>query len=85
MAPGADFVVILVTAPIEVDPELARNLVERGLAAGVNVLPGEHSVYRWRGEVIERDEAVLVIKTTSDANRRAQPAPALRESHRTAD
>ena len=69
MSPANDFVVILVTAPIEVGPQLARNLVERGLAAGVNVVPGGHSVYRWQGEVVERDEAILVVKTTSDAVR----------------
>jgi periplasmic divalent cation tolerance protein len=41
---------------------LARALVDRRLAACVNVLPCT-SVYRWEGEVKQDDEHVLVIKT----------------------
>jgi periplasmic divalent cation tolerance protein len=43
---------------------LARALVERRLAACVNVLPGVVSVYRWQ-ERIERDnEHLLIIKSS---------------------
>ncbi len=45
---------------------LARALVERGLAACVNVLPGVTSFYRWKGR-LERDaEHLLLIKTRRD-------------------
>ena len=51
---------------------LARALVERRLAACVNVVPGVVSHYRWR-EALQRDhEHLLVIKT------RAERLPALR-------
>jgi periplasmic divalent cation tolerance protein len=43
---------------------IARELVERRLAACVNVLPQMTSVYRWRGEVERNEEILLVIKTT---------------------
>lgn len=43
---------------------LARMLVERRLAAGVNMLPGVESVYRWKGEVCEHGECLLLIQTT---------------------
>ena len=46
---------------------LARLLVERGLAAGVNVVPGVTSVYRWQGEVREARERVLLAQVAAPA------------------
>jgi periplasmic divalent cation tolerance protein len=58
---------------------IAHLLVEKRLAACVNILPGVHSVYRWKGVVEDADEWLLVIKT-----RRVlveQLTTALREAH----
>jgi periplasmic divalent cation tolerance protein len=46
---------------------IAHALVERHLAACVNLVPQVESVYRWRGEIETAKEWLLVIKTTSDA------------------
>lgn len=43
---------------------LANALVERRLAACVNVLPTIQSIYRWKGEVQSAAEYLLLIKTT---------------------
>ena len=42
---------------------LARQLVERKLAACVNLLPAVQSVYRWQGQVEQAFETTLLIKT----------------------
>jgi periplasmic divalent cation tolerance protein len=55
---------------------LARALVERRLAACVNVVPGVVSHYRWQGELQRDEERLLVIKT------RAERIDALRDALR---
>lgn len=57
--------VVLCTASSVEDAEfIARELVERRLAACVNVVPGVSSIYRWRGEVERSEEVQLLIKTS---------------------
>lgn len=51
-----------VSSPEEAD-RLARTLVERRLAACVNILPQVRSVYRWQGKVEDSSEILLVIKS----------------------
>ncbi|MDR2572873.1 MAG: divalent-cation tolerance protein CutA [Desulfovibrio sp.] len=46
---------------------MARALVESRLAAGVNVLPGARSVYRWRDEVREAEECLLFAQVSRAA------------------
>jgi periplasmic divalent cation tolerance protein len=45
---------------------LAQALVERRLAACVNVLAPCRSVYRWQGALESAEEHPLLIKTTAD-------------------
>jgi periplasmic divalent cation tolerance protein len=42
---------------------VGRELVERRLAACVNILPGMTSIYRWEGTIARDSEAVMIIKT----------------------
>ena len=53
------------TCPPDAVDALAGGLVERRLAACVNVLPKIRSVYRWEGAVTADEESLLVIKTTA--------------------
>lgn len=58
--------VVLSTVGTREDAErLARELVERRLAACVNVVPGLVSFYRWKGETAREEEFLLVAKTTT--------------------
>ena len=50
----------------KVADRLATALVERRLAACINVLPEVRSTYRWDGK-IERDDEVLVLIKTQEA------------------
>ena len=60
-------VLALSTAGSVEDAEsIALALVEKGLAACVNVVPGISSTYRWKGKVEHSDEALLVIKTRGE-------------------
>ena len=44
--------------------KLAQHLVEKRLAACVNVFPAVESFYRWKGEVQRDKEVFLVIKSS---------------------
>ncbi len=60
--------VILVTAPtVDVAESLARALVGEGLAACANLVPGIRSIYRWKGEICEDAEVLLILKTLDAA------------------
>jgi periplasmic divalent cation tolerance protein len=62
---GGRHQVVLVTAGSDDEARtLAGAIVERGLAACVNVLPPIRSVYRWKGRVQEDEERLLVIKSS---------------------
>jgi periplasmic divalent cation tolerance protein len=52
---------------IEEARKLARALVEKQLAACVNVVPQIESVYYWKGKVETSTEYLLLIKTTAGA------------------
>ena len=57
-------VFVYTTYPSIVEAEEAgRALLERALAACVNILPGMVSLYRWQGAIERGEEAVMIIKT----------------------
>ncbi len=63
-----DEIVVLVTVGSKTEAtSIAKALVEQGLVACVNVLPGVQSIFRWEGKVTEESEFLLVAKTVSRA------------------
>jgi len=51
---------------------LARTLVDEGLAACVNIVPGVRSVYQWDGRVQEDEEVLCLVKTRPSVFERAR-------------
>jgi periplasmic divalent cation tolerance protein len=75
-----DKVLVLTTAAEESEArKIAQELVGRRLAACVNIVPGIHSVYRWKGKVESAEEYLLLIKTSGACAERVQAA--IRELH----
>lgn len=57
-------VVLCTVSSSEEGRRIARDLVERRLAACVNLMPKVESIYRWQGAVESAEEVLLVVKTT---------------------
>jgi periplasmic divalent cation tolerance protein len=75
-----DKILVLTTASSRDEArKLGRALVERLLAACVNIVPQVGSIYRWEGEVEEAEEWLLIIKTTRTAFERVRDA--IKELH----
>jgi periplasmic divalent cation tolerance protein len=71
---------VYTTYPSLVEAEEAgRAIVEAGLAACVNILPGMVSIFRWKGQVERASEVVMIIKTRPAL--REQVARKVRETH----
>jgi len=60
-----EVLIVLCTCPdLATAQRLAAGVVERRLAACVNIVPGIRSIYRWQGRVQEGDEVLILVKTT---------------------
>lgn len=65
---ASDVLVVLITVPDQDQAyRLAKTVVEENLAACVNIIPAVRSVYRWKGEICDDPECLLVAKTTRAA------------------
>jgi periplasmic divalent cation tolerance protein len=58
---------------------MGRVLVDRKLAACVNIIDGMESIYSWEGKVETAQEAILIAKTTRAAS--AELMTAVLEGH----
>jgi periplasmic divalent cation tolerance protein len=65
-------IILSTTLSREEAQKIARALVERKLAACVNIVGPIESVYRWKGTVETSEEFLLIIKTTAAAYERVR-------------
>jgi periplasmic divalent cation tolerance protein len=61
------FIIIFVTAASEQEAaSIGRTVVEEGLAACANIIPHMHSIYRWKGEIWDEGETLIIIKSREE-------------------
>lgn len=56
--------IIFVTCPKEQGADLLRQLLEERLVAGGNIISGVRSLYRWKGQICDEPEEILLMETT---------------------
>ncbi len=57
-------IIVLITVPTsQVGEEIARMLLERKLAACINLLPGMSSLFTWKGKIEQEQECLMLVKT----------------------
>jgi len=59
-------IVLITVGSLEEAEKIAQALVERMLAACVNIIPSVTSVYRWQDEVQRDSEVLLIVKSRRD-------------------
>jgi len=75
-----DALVVLTTVEKREDGErLAGLLIERELAACVQILPPMVSIYRWQGNIEHANEVLLLIKTRREVYPRLEAV--IKENH----
>jgi periplasmic divalent cation tolerance protein len=73
-------VLVYTTYPSIVEAEQAgRAIVEKRLAACVNIIPGMISHYWWEGKIDRGEEVVMIIKTRASLAERVRAA--VKENH----
>ena len=78
-APNRFHLVLTTTDSEALAERIGRELIERRLAACVNLVGPVQSIYRWEGKVVRSEERLLILKTRVD--RFQQVASAIRELH----
>ena len=76
----SDARIVLTTAGSQEEArKIAHTLVDRRLAACVNIVPQIESIYRWQGNVETATEWLLLIKTQAELFERVRDA--IKELH----
>lgn len=58
-------VVLVTTSSVKEAEQIAQELLEKRLAACINIIPCVHSRFWWKGTIERCDEALMIIKSRS--------------------
>lgn len=68
MADTNELLIVLTTAANEEDAaDIARSVLETGLAACIQIIPRIRSLYLWKGKIADEAEVLILIKTSAAA------------------
>lgn len=75
------YVLVMITTPSrEIGEQIANHLLEKRLAACVNLVAPIHSRYVWEGKVNAEEETLLLVKSRTDLFD-GQLVPAVKSLH----
>jgi len=61
------YLVLLTTCPNETTAQqLAYSLLQNELVACINLLPQTRSIFKWKGQIVEEQEILLLMKTRQE-------------------
>jgi periplasmic divalent cation tolerance protein len=76
-----EYIIVMITTPtLETGQQLSDMLIEKKLAACVNMISPVHSCYIWKGKSYLEDEVLLVVKTRAGLFE-AELVPAVKAMH----
>ena len=58
--------VVVTASGVDEARKLTKGILERHLAACVNILPGVESHYRWKGKLETENEVMMLIKSSAE-------------------
>jgi periplasmic divalent cation tolerance protein len=59
-------IVLVTCASVAEARRIGRSVVQMNLAACANILPGVKSIYRWKGQVEQAREVLVMMKTSAE-------------------
>jgi periplasmic divalent cation tolerance protein len=75
------YILVMVTAPTqEVGEQIIEMLIEKKLAACVNMISPVNSCYLWQGKSYDEEEVLLIVKTRAELFE-AEIVPAIKGIH----
>jgi periplasmic divalent cation tolerance protein len=78
---GDQYIIVMITTPSkEVGEEIADSLLEKKLAACVNLIAPIYSLYSWEGKLNRDEEVLLLVKSRAEVFE-SELIPAVQDVH----
>lgn len=64
MNPNIDFIVVLITtSSTDEAKKIGNSLINKNLAACANIIPSVQSIFKWKGNICNESEVMIIVKT----------------------